>query len=101
MSIPSSCAVFVTVPSNFMIRYGAVKMKLMKASTGHGDEPFRGIFGALPFCTFLSLRASAKAFLKAVDEGSKFESRSQKSILNVTVYHYFELLGELPDTYFL
>lgn len=35
--IPSSCAVFVTVPKSFIIRYGAVNIKLIKANTGHGD----------------------------------------------------------------
>lgn len=55
-------------------------MKLRKASTGHGDVPLRGGSGAPP-CTFFSLSASAKAFLKASEDGSKFDRRSQYKIL--------------------
>ena len=49
-------------------------MKLKKASTGQGELPLRGNLGAPGW---LSLTASAKAFLKLSEEGSKLDMRSQ------------------------
>lgn len=75
-NLPSSWAVFVTVPSSFIIKYGAVNIKLRNAKTGQGDCPFRGKLGA-PCCVAVSFMASAKAFLKDTEEGSKLEIRNQ------------------------
>jgi len=52
-------------------------MKLIKASTGQGELPFRGTLGAPLAWPLFSFSASAKAFLKAADEGSRFDRRSQ------------------------
>lgn len=77
-------------------------MKLRKASTGHGDVPLRGGCGAPP-CTFFSLSASAKAFLKASEEGSRFEIRSQYNILKKFIkdYRLFNRVNYNGLTYFL
>lgn len=56
-------------------------MKLRKASTGHGEVPFRGTLGAPPDWELFSFSASAKAFLKAAEEGSRLEILSQYRIL--------------------
>lgn len=56
-------------------------MKLRKASTGQGEVPFRGTLGAPPDWELFSLSASANAFLKAADEGSRLEILSQYRIL--------------------